>query len=204
MSKEITVPNIFSTAVLKDSSTLVVRRVQRLVVRSCRVEWQDVGQDLKKSIGDCGLANSADSDRGANPLAAAAPPVADLIKLRAVLPVAGAEERVDDLVIGLICHLARDPSYVPGLVIMLPQRGLDNFSGDRAKLDHGNCGLPCTPCSRCEYRAPGACQLRSSHTDTNEFESKQKPAFAKSITPADFGPQDNGCPLCAVDFQGYQ
>jgi len=58
---------------------------------------QDTGEHLQEPVGDRRLARSADADQRTDPGAARAPPGADVIQLRPVLPIAGAEQRMHEL-----------------------------------------------------------------------------------------------------------
>ena len=65
---------------------------------------QNFGKHSQEAVGHSRLAGSADADQGTNPCAALGPPAADVIQLRSILPIAGAEQTVNEVTF-LLSHV---------------------------------------------------------------------------------------------------
>jgi hypothetical protein len=111
------------------------------------------GEELEEAVGDGGFTGTADTDQGADARAASPPPVTDLLELGAILPVAGAEEGVDEVGLGLwVVHRKSAPQNAMRIP---PTRTSDECSLLKANASQTGAG----PAPEIEVNANGAVEL---------------------------------------------
>lgn len=96
---------------------------------------QNFGKHSQEAVGHGRLAGSTDADQSTNPCAALGPPAADVIQLRSILPIAGAEQAVNEFA-SLLSHIGirirtreeQSTRSISRIICSLSLRGLNLYS----------------------------------------------------------------------------